>query len=237
MRKVLLIVENHWRQDIELPEEPTIIDVQNAIEEATCLIYRAGHYYIHGHRPAHFLVEPVWDGLLDSLRDDDAQITIILNEARPLLHAYRSIKGTNSWLSSGADLEVRDEKGRTPLHRAAVFIHPEFHSDRLSIIHTLLSAGADLGTIDDEGNTPLHTVCASGCSPQMTALLIKLGADVTAINSTGHTPIALTYSSLIWGWSKSAHRIDRAHAEASIACIEKTLPETKGLAADITPTP
>ncbi len=56
-------------------------------------------------------------------------------------------------LNAGANIEGRDEHGRTPLHSAASNIYYP------KVILTLLAAGADVNARDEDGATPLfHAV-------------------------------------------------------------------------------
>lgn len=48
-----------------------------------------------------------------------------------------------------ADIDVKDENGRTPLHLACMNKHFE-------IAKILIENGADVNVIDNEGKTPLH---------------------------------------------------------------------------------
>lgn len=73
-------------------------------------------------------------------------------------------------VSGGAYLEIRDESGRTPLHRAA-------KEDRISMVRTLLSYGALLNPCDSRRQTPLHLASMEG-NEDVSRLLIESGADV-----------------------------------------------------------
>ena len=53
-------------------------------------------------------------------------------------------------LAAGAELEVRDKDGVTPLHRAAA------RHESSAVVQVLLAAGAELEVRDKDGNTPLH---------------------------------------------------------------------------------
>ncbi len=58
-------------------------------------------------------------------------------------------------IANGADIHVRDEAGRTPLHHAALSSEP-------SVLAMLLDAGAEVDTVDGEGYSPLAWACAHG---------------------------------------------------------------------------
>lgn len=58
-------------------------------------------------------------------------------------------------IANGADIQARDEAGRTALHHAALSSEP-------SVLAMLLDAGAQVDAVDDEGYTPLAWACAHG---------------------------------------------------------------------------
>ena len=55
-------------------------------------------------------------------------------------------------LNAGADIEVRDEDGSTPLHYAAA------ESESPAVVEVLLNAGADAGVRDKHGRLPADRV-------------------------------------------------------------------------------
>lgn len=78
-------------------------------------------------------------------------------------------------------IESRNEKGRTPLHDAAMS-EPE-------LARALIEAGADIRALDEEGMTPLH-FAASGNAPTVLRALVEAGADIEARkNEFGWTPL------------------------------------------------
>jgi ankyrin repeat protein len=76
-------------------------------------------------------------------------------------------------LTTGADPNMFDEEGRTPLHHAVAREH-------LEVARLLLDRGADADACDESsaGNTPLREV-AGTCSLAVARLLIDAGADPT----------------------------------------------------------
>lgn len=76
----------------------------------------------------------------------------------------------------GADVNVRNFLGKTPLHDAATCQLDQLHEDRSFIAKLLLSSGADHSLLDGEGATPLFTAVKNE-SPQLTSTLLEAGAN------------------------------------------------------------
>ena len=89
-------------------------------------------------------------------------------------------------LDAGADVNVKDDSGWTPLYHAASEGHTE-------IAKLLLDAGADVNVKDDSGWTPLHHT-ASGGLTEIAKLLLDAGADVNVKDDSGWTPLYHTAS-------------------------------------------
>ena len=85
-------------------------------------------------------------------------------------------------LERGADPNVRNFRGETPLHRAAI------RNPDLDVSRTLIGAGADVNAQDEKGATPLHRA-AHNPSTGRAHLLIEAGADVGARDNSGATPL------------------------------------------------
>jgi ankyrin repeat protein len=93
-------------------------------------------------------------------------------------------------LDAGADVNLVDEWGKTPLHEAA-FGTVRVEQPDAEIPLMLIDAGADVNARTDSNNTPLHIAAYAGHNSVAQALL-RHGADVHA---GPVTPLALT------GWS------------------------------------
>ena len=85
-------------------------------------------------------------------------------------------------LQAGADLEARDRRGETPLHRAAIAGNAE-------VVTVLLEAGADPNARSLICQTPLHYAAALWRSETGLALLAA-GADPAARSEDGRLPFA-----------------------------------------------
>ncbi|MFE0413803.1 ankyrin repeat domain-containing protein [Streptomyces tendae] len=80
-------------------------------------------------------------------------------------------------LRAGADRELRDERGRTPLLRAAP-------ADRVAVAEVLVAAGADVDAQDARDDSAWPVTGATGSVAMMRALLPG-GPDVTLTNRFG----------------------------------------------------
>ena len=110
----------------------------------------------------------------------------------PLVYACRGDNGEHPdavqrLLELGADIDVRNYKGKTALHCAA-------KAGFLKVIHLLIEKGATVDAIDDSGETPLfeaiRSTIKSGEKQQaaLEVLLVK-GANPNVKNGKGLTPL------------------------------------------------
>ena len=94
------------------------------------------------------------------------------------------VKSVKKLLKEGADPNVRDEKGRTPLHHAV-------KDGRLDIVKLLVESGADVNAPDNYGLTPLHYAVDYGYE-KLIEFLLRHGADPNAKDNGGYTPLHIS---------------------------------------------
>ena len=84
-------------------------------------------------------------------------------------------------IEEGADVDVKDGQGRTPLLFAAL-------GGNRQVVEFLVEKGADINARNEQGRTILHTIARNG-DKDMVELLISKGADVNAKANTGAATI------------------------------------------------
>lgn len=90
-------------------------------------------------------------------------------------------------IDNGADVNVKDEQGNTPLHYAA-------QEGQTEISRILISKGADVNAKGFEDATPLHAAAIGG-NKDVVVSLLDAGADVDAENYMERTPLHLAAKS------------------------------------------
>ncbi len=84
-------------------------------------------------------------------------------------------KGIRKAIADGADVNAKDQEGRTSL----------FSAKKKKIAELLISKGADVNAKMKGGWTPLHSTTSS----EVIEVLIAKGADMNAMNDEGETPL------------------------------------------------
>ncbi|EHK44874.1 HET protein [Trichoderma atroviride IMI 206040] len=111
----------------------------------------------------------------------------------PLLLALeaKTVRIANLLLEKGANIEAKDNEGRTPLLRATTIY------ENSEAIKLLLQYGADIEAKDNEGRTPLSWVIIVYQNSEVIRLLLKYGANIKAKDNEGRTPLS---------WATIKHR-------------------------------
>ena len=89
-------------------------------------------------------------------------------------------------LKAGANANVRNKYGQTPLHRAAA------HSKIPTVVTALVKAGANVNARDTDGWTPLHIAARENQTFTVVKTLLRAGARPNARDKKGNTPLYLS---------------------------------------------
>jgi ankyrin repeat protein len=92
-------------------------------------------------------------------------------------------------LRGGADANIKDGSGYTPLHCAVE------HDGNVEIIRALIKAGAEVNTGDRHGRTSLHEAARNGLVEATQALIDNFGTDVNARDNEGKTALDVVQES------------------------------------------
>lgn len=105
-----------------------------------------------------------------------------INDALIKAATRGDLSDVNTILDKGADVNSRDQFGRTALHWASLGGQPE-------VARLLLANGADPKAVDDQGHSALHVACAMH-NHEVAKLLVDNGADVNQKDRKERTPLA-----------------------------------------------
>jgi len=96
-----------------------------------------------------------------------------------------NVEGVRLLLRQGADVNLRNGNGDTPLERA---IRPAGSEGKREVVELLLAGGADANARTKDGETPLHTAAAIGRADLAKLLLDHAGQVDAATGDGGAAP-------------------------------------------------
>ena len=113
----------------------------------------------------------------------DPSMTMLLDADKHGVTFNADLAVMTALLDAGANLEARDEDGRTPLHHAAA------NNVNLAVLAALLDVESDLEARDEAGGTPLHWRDEAGGTPLNWAATFNAGpAAMAALLDAGMNP-------------------------------------------------
>lgn len=99
-------------------------------------------------------------------------------------------------IKNGADVNLRDGHGLTPLHRVA---HSVPFENKVKILTILIENGAELNAVSDGSNTPLCTALLS-TRIEAAEFMIDNRADINKQCALGNTPLHIALEMYIQGF-------------------------------------
>lgn len=89
----------------------------------------------------------------------------------------------DAFIDAGADVNLADRRGWTPLHSAARY------SPNPGIVSALIESGAVVGAKNRAGDTPLHWAARENANVEIVQVLLRAGADIHQRDKFGWLPI------------------------------------------------
>jgi len=126
---------------------------------------------------------------------------------KPALSFYEIPLELMDWLiAQGADINVKDEYERTPLHYHA-------QVNNVERVALLLEKGADIEAQDKYKNTPLHF---AEYNAEVAQLFIQKGADIKAKDNMGHNVMERMLARLSNGYLVKAAKAAEVYLKAGL---------------------
>ncbi|MGC9367824.1 MAG: ankyrin repeat domain-containing protein, partial [bacterium] len=127
-----------------------------------------------------------WQGRVDIIEDlikNGANVNEkdLANNETPLFYGIEEERVVRVLLENGAEVNIADFEGETPLLEAS-------RNNDVEIINLLLDNGAEVNVVNEKGYTPL-LISVSYENYDVAELLVNAGADVNVENEDGYTPL------------------------------------------------
>lgn len=130
----------------------------------------------------------VGGGLINARDSLGATVLLTVVKSLTMSSCAAAVETVRVLLAAGADPDMADEEGVTPLHWC-VIVSAREGTPLLEVLQLLLRAGADVNRADKDGWTPLYSCVYYNC-PQMIPPLLLAGARRDLRESTwGRTPL------------------------------------------------
>lgn len=191
----------------EALEKNNLEKVRACLNSGADINSKTGKY---GYTPLIYAVKQNRVDMVELLLKAKPNLNVADNNGRCAIHYAASDGNWKIWeliANSGADVNVKDSEGRTPLMRV--------DQDCMDRAELLVKLGADVNARTDTGYTMLINVCENNYGPEWVKFLIKSGADVNAKANNGITALGAARD-----LSDKLQKFNHLHDENYINCLE-----------------
>lgn len=144
------------------------------------------------------------------------------NELMAAAHAGE-LDRVNSLIAAGADVNVRDELGWSPLMKACY--NPELKHGFADVVQVLIAAGADIEAPIGYGVRPLMLASGYG-ETAVVEVLLQAGADVLAKNEGGFTALMMVKQKHYVDVVNLLHEAEQLAGLGEGSCASKNAPNS-----------
>ena len=131
---------------------------------------------------------------LVNFQDEIGKTPLHLAVENGLLEMVRTL------IAYGADLDITDIEGNTPIHSAierCLSLNGAYRKNFIEIANALFGSGADANCMDNAGFSLLHLATGMG-DLEVLSFLIEKGADVNGRSRSGYTSLHWGLCANIW---------------------------------------